>query len=160
MAYNNPSIADFQAYFFRDFPYGTNINTDVTDQDIANAFQMTNININQGLFASQSNYNVGYFLLSAHYLVMNLRSSSQGLNGQFAFLEQSKGVGSLSTAQAIPQRILDNPNWSMLMKTNYGAQYIQILLPQLTGQMFTVPGSGIQQVAGGFGPFGWGPFYD
>ena len=160
MAYNNPSVADFQAYFFRDFPYGTDKNTSVLDQDIANAFQMTNININPGLFSSQSDYTVGYLLLSAHYLVMNLRQSSQGINGQFAFLEQSKGVGGINSSQAIPQRILDNPNWSMLMKTNYGAQYIQILLPALSGQMFSVPGSGLVSLFNGFGTFGWGPFYD
>lgn len=158
MAFTNPSVADFKSYFFRDFPYGTDINTQVTDLDIANAMQMTNINMNQGLFPSQSDYNVGYFLLSAHYLVMNLRQSSQGINGQFSFLEQSKGVGSVNSSQAIPQRILDNPNFSMLMKTNYGAQYIQILLPALTGQMFVVPGNGLVPAFGGFGTFGWCPF--
>lgn len=157
MAYTNPSVADFQAYFFRDFPYGTDPNVAVLDQDIAKAFQMTNINIPQGLFASQSNYDVGYYLLSAHYLVMNLRQSSQGINGQFAFLEQSKSVGQVTAAFAIPQRVLDNPDWSVLMKTNYGAQYLQILLPALAGQMYSVAGSGIvPNTSGTFSPFGWG----
>lgn len=159
MAYTNPSVADFKAYFFRDFPYGTDMNTSVLDQDITSAFAMTNININQGLFASQGSYNIGYFLMSAHYLVMNLRSSSQGINGQFAFLEQSKGVGGVSASFAIPQRVLDNPDWSVLMKTNYGAQFLQIILPGLAGQMYTVAGSGIQpNLSGTFGPF-WGGFW-
>lgn len=158
MAYSNPSVTDFKSYFFRDFPFGTDLNQNVLDADIANAMQMTNININQGLFSEQANYTVGYFLLTAHYLVMNLRQSSQGINGQFAFLEQSKGAGSISTSVAIPQRILDNPNWSMLMKTNYGAQYIQILLPGLTAQMYSVPGNGMVSAFGGYGTFGWGPF--
>lgn len=158
MAYTNPSVPDFKAYFFRDFPYGSDVNENVLDADIANAMQMTNININQGLFAEQSDYNVGYLLLTAHYLVMNLRQSSQGLNGQFSFLEQSKGVGSVNSSFAIPQRILDNPNWSMLTKTNYGAQYIQILLPALTGQMYTVPGSGMVPAFSSYGTFGWAPW--
>lgn len=141
MAYENPSVADFQAYFYRDFPYGTDMETSVLDVDIVTAFQMTNININQGLFANQASYSVGYNLLSAHYLVMNLRTSSQGINGQFSFLEQSKGVGSVNQSFAIPQRMLDNPDWAMLAKTNYGAQYLQILIPQLTGQIWNAYGS-------------------
>lgn len=152
--YTNPSVADFQAYFFRDFPYGTDIDTSVTDNDINIAFGVANININASLFSNQGSYNVGYYLLSAHYLVMNLRQSSQGINGQFAFLEQSKGVGGINSSFVIPQRVLDNPNWSMLAKTNYGAQYLQILLSQLSGQMYTVPGSGVVPNQGsGFGGY-------
>lgn len=141
MAYVNPTITDFKEYFFRDFPYGTDINTSVTDQDIANAMNMTSLQINKGLFSGQDFYSLGYLLLSAHYLVMNLRTSSQGINGQFAFLEQSKSVGSVNQSFAIPQRVLDNPDWSILMKTNYGAQYLQLLIPQLCGQTFVVAGS-------------------
>lgn len=140
MAYQNPSVADFKSYFDRDFPYGTDMETEVMDSDITKSFQLTNINFNAGLWPNQASYTVGYLLLSAHYLVMNLRQSSQGLNGQFSFLEQSKSVGSVSQAFAIPQRVLDNPDWSVLMQTNYGAQYLQILLPQLCGQIATVFG--------------------
>lgn len=141
MPYSNPSVADFKAYFTRDFPYGTDPNLAVTDQDISKAFQLANINLNQDLWADQASYSVGYYLLSAHYLVMDLRASSQGINGQFSFLEQSKSVGSVSQAFAIPQRVLDNPDWAVLMKTNYGATFLQLLLPQLTGQIYTVCGS-------------------
>lgn len=141
MAYNNPSVAEFKAYFSRDFPYSSDPEVGVTDTDIAKAFVMTNVNINQCLFANQAAYTLGYNLLSAHYLTMNLRASSQGQNGQFSFLEQSKSVGSISQSFAIPDRVLDNPYWSMLMKTNYGAEYLFMLLPQLTGQVYTVIGS-------------------
>jgi hypothetical protein len=130
--WSNPSVADFQAQFFRDFPYGTDINTTVTDQDIVNAFVCTNVNINQALFQNQGTYTLGYLLLSAHYLVTNLRASSQGINGQYNFLQQGKGAGPVNESFAIPQRILDNPYFSMLTKTNYGAQYLQLLLPQLS----------------------------
>lgn len=141
MAYNNPSVADFKAYFNRDFPYGSDPNTSILDSDISKAFQMTNINVNEGLFGYQASYTVAYLLLSAHYLVMNLRASSQGINGQFNFLEQNKSVGSIAQSFAIPQRVLDNPDWAILCKTNYGAQFIQLILPQLAGNMFTVFGS-------------------
>lgn len=140
MAFAYPSVADFKNYFYRDFPYGTDPNVAVLDQDIAKAFQMTNVNFNQNLWGDQSSFNVGYFLLSAHYLVMNLRMSSQGINGQFSFLEQSKGVGNVNQSFAIPQRVLDNPDWAVLMKTNYGAQYLQLILPQLAGQIYPIAG--------------------
>ena len=140
MAYNNPAVSDFKNQFFRDFPYGTDMSTSVLDQDIAIAFVSTNVNISQDFFADQGSYTLGYLLLTAHYLVLNLRASSQGLNGQFNFLQASKGVGSVSESFAIPQRILDNPELAMYAKTNYGAQYLQLILPQLTGQMFTICG--------------------
>jgi len=141
LAYSNPSVADFKAFFTRDFPYGTDINTSVLDSDITKAFTFVNLNEQPAFFGTQADYNIGYLLLSAHYLVTNLRASSQGINGQFTFLEQSKSVGSVSQSFAIPQRLLDNPFWSMLLKTNYGAQYMQIVLPQLAGQVYTVCGT-------------------
>ena len=141
MAYSNPSVADFKAFFTRDFPYGTDPSVAILDSDITKAFTFTNVNFQPRFFADQGSYNIGYLLLSAHYLVMNLRASSQGINGQFSFLEQSKSVGSVSAGYAIPQRVLDNPDWAVLMKTNYGAQFIQLILPQLSGQIFSIHGS-------------------
>ena len=138
MAYTDPSVADFKARFVRDFPYGTDTATTVTDTDIANAYAMTNVNINSDLWDDQASYTLGYLLLSAHYLVMNIQASSQGIAGQFNFLQQSKGVGSVSESFAIPQRVLDNPVFSLLAKTAYGAQYLQLLLPRLVGMAFTV----------------------
>ena len=155
MAFTTPSVADFKAYFTRDFPYGIDPNTSVQDTDIAKAYQLANVNGQalQSLFGDQGSFTTGYLYLSAHFLVMNLRASSQGINGQFAFLEQNKGVDSVNTSFAIPPRILENPFWSMLMKTNYGAQFMQLILPSLAGQMFTVPGAGLTQSFGDWGGY-------
>lgn len=141
MAYSNPSVESFKSQFSRDFPYGTDPNTTVLDSDITYAFTFVNMNINQNLFPNQGSYTLGYLLLSAHFLVTNLRASSQGMNGQFNFLQQSKGVGSVSESFGIPERILANPYFSMLTKTNYGAMFLQLILPQLSGQMFSVMGT-------------------
>lgn len=141
MAFTNPSVDDFKAYFYRDFPYGTNVDENVLDQDILKAFGQTVINLNQALFADQASYNIGFLLLAAHYLVVDLRMSSQGINGQYAWLEQSKSVGSVSQSFAIPQRIQDDPYFAMLMQTNYGAKYLQLVIPQLAGQMYISYGS-------------------
>lgn len=140
MAYTNPTVADFKAYFYRDFPYGTDPETSVIDDDIVKAFGQTNVNFNQALFADQGTYNIGYLLLSAHYLVYDLRMSSQGISGQFSWIESSKSVGSVSESFQIPERIMANPEFAMLSKTNYGAKFLLLILPQLTANVFIVAG--------------------
>ena len=47
MAYTNPSVAQFQSQFSRDFPYGSDPTTSVLDSDITYAFTMVNFNISQ-----------------------------------------------------------------------------------------------------------------
>ena len=143
--FNNPTIDNFKTYFFRDFPYQPDGSPDLTkyiqDQDIANAFVQTTASINQENFADQSTYQLGFELLSAHYLVMNIRQSSQGIAGSFEWGASSKSVGSVSESLAIPQRLLDNPELAYLTKTNYGTQYLMIVLPYLSGQVFCVAGT-------------------
>lgn len=140
MAYDNPSVQDFKDYFFRDFPFGTDPNLSVLDADISKAMVQCRSTINAELFGGQEGYSVGYNLLTAHYLVSNLRASSQGINGQYNFLQNSKSVGNVNEAFSIPQMILDNPYWSMFTKTNYGAEYLEMVLPQLIGAGFTAFG--------------------
>jgi hypothetical protein len=134
-----PTVLDFKQYFDRDFPYGYDMES-VRDKDITKAFNDAGVSFNEDLFADQSTYTIAFLNLSAHYLVMNLRSSSQGLTGQYAWLQSSKSVGSISESFTIPQRILDNPEFAMLTKTNYGAKYIGLMLPMLVGQIFLVEG--------------------
>lgn len=136
-AYLVPSISDFKAQFVRDFNYGAD-STVVMDSDLTTAMTTAGFNFNGNLFDSQQNFTLCYLLLSAHFLVMNLRASSQGIGGQFTWLQSGKGVGSVNESIAIPQRILDNPEFSYLAKTNYGAQYLMLILPMLSGQMFAV----------------------
>lgn len=140
--FNIPTVQDFKNQFFRDFPYG-GVNGDLTtvqDQDITRAIEDASVNFSQDLFANQTTFNNGYLLLTAHFLTMNLRASSQGMNGKLPWLQSGKGVGSVSESFAIPQRILDNPEYAMLAQTNYGAQFLFLVLPQLTGQVFAVYG--------------------
>ncbi len=141
MAFNYPTVADFKAYFVRDFPYGTDPNTSVLDSDIAKAYGQTNFNFNEGLWPDQESFTMGYLWLAAHYLVVDMRASSQGINGQFSFLEASKSVGNVSQSFGLPERMLTNPAFAMLAKTNYGAKYLQLIYPQLAGQMFIAYGS-------------------
>jgi hypothetical protein len=140
MAFNPPSTVAFQQTFARDFPYGTDVNTSVVDSDITSAFQLANMTFNPGLFGDQGTQTTAYLYLSAHFLVLNLRASSQGINGQYPWLQTAKAAGSVSEGFQIPQRILDNPVFAMLAKTNYGARYLEMVLPKLAGQVLIVCG--------------------
>lgn len=140
MGFVNPQVTDFQNQFIRDFPYGTDSATSVINQDILNAFAYVNTVINPDIFPDQATYTLGYLYLSAHRLVMNLRASSQGLNGQFAWAQVSKSVGSVSESFQIPERIQNNPQLMMLTKTNYGMLYLELILPFFCGQFFNVSG--------------------
>jgi len=135
-----PTIAQFKQQFIRDFPYGTDPNVSVLDGDIINAFNLVDISINEGLWSDQTSYQIAYGYLAAHFLVLNLRASSQGLNGQWSWAQNSKSVGAVSEAFSIPQRILDNPDFMAYTKTNYGAMYLNLVWPLLSGQMFSVCG--------------------
>lgn len=137
--YVNPTVTDFQDYFVRDFTYGSTPET-VMDQDIINAESDASEFINYCLFTNQSNYSAGFLQLSAHFLVLNLRAGSQGLQGQWPWMQTSKSVGNVSEGFTIPQRILDNPEYAMLTKTYYGSKFLFMILPQLSGQIFTVYG--------------------
>lgn len=139
MAFTNPTVADFKAYFFRDFPYGSTLDT-VTDADITKALAEALFNFNPGLFADQAQYSMGVLYLAAHYLVIDLRASSQGITGSYSWLESSKSVGSVSESFVIPQRILDNPYWAMLSQTPYGAKFLSLILPRLLGNIMVLPG--------------------
>ena len=147
MAYALPVAADFRSQFARDFPFapagtapaGATLDK-VYDSDINLAFLAAKRNFNQDLFSDQETFSYCFLLLSAHYLVTTLRASGQGINGQGEWFVQQKSAGSLSTTFAIPERILKNPTLGLLSKTSYGAQYLELMLPLLVGNMTTVFG--------------------
>lgn len=138
--FTNPSVADFKAYFVRDFQYGATVDK-VMDADITKAYGETAMNFNSALWPDQASYTMGYLYLTAHFLVMDLRASSQGVRGQYNFPQANKSVGNVSEGYAIPPQITDHPVYSMLSKTYYGAKYLFLVLPQLTGNIVAVCGS-------------------
>lgn len=138
--YIAPSVQDFKDKFYRDFPYGDTLAT-VQDRDIQSAYDDVDLYMNPGLFCDQSHYTQGYLLLAAHFLVTNLRNSTQGIAGQYEWLVGSKAVGSVSESLQIPQRIMDNPSMAMLTKTSYGAKYLFLILPNLVGPAMIVAGA-------------------
>ena len=140
MAYTIPAVADFKSQFVRDFAYGTTP-TVVMDADITNALAMAGVNFNPALMESQTVFTLLYCLLAAHYLVINIRASSAGLNGQFAGLTQSKSVGNVSEAYVIPEQVQGSAFLMGLYDTRYGAEYVTMLVPRLAGHVMTICGN-------------------
>lgn len=140
MAYTYPAVNDFKNYFVRDFSYGSDPSINVLDSDISKAQGEAKMMINSQFASSQTNFDILFNYLTAHYLVMDLRAASQGLSGQFSWTESGKSVGSVSQQFAIPDRILSNPDFAYLAKTNYGAKYLTLILPFLAGPVFSVHG--------------------
>lgn len=139
MAYTYPDATAFKAYFTRDFPYGSTTEQ-VMDADINKAIDEAKFNFNEALFGSQAEFNIGFLYLTAHYLVSDLQASSQGIAGQYNWLQTSKSAGNVSESFQIPDRILNNPEFAMFSKTRYGAKFLSLIMPRIIGQIFTVCG--------------------
>lgn len=138
--YQDPSVAQFQDFYDRDFPFGSDINTQIRPKDILKALQQANAQINALLYLNQQSFTNGCLWLAAHYLCVNINNSSQGLNGQFNWGESSKIVGPISQSFAIPESIASSPVFNGFTKTTYGAAYLLDLYPRLAGAMSSTMG--------------------
>ena len=150
MAYALPTVSEFKAHFYRDFPYAVPASgsggddTDlskVVDPDIANAIAMANMNMNQQLFPSLAVFQTAFMYAAAHYLVTNIKASNQGLFSQFTWNTNQKTVGGVQESFQIPDSIAKNPWLSHFSQTRYGAQYLSIISPLLTGHVILVCGA-------------------
>jgi hypothetical protein len=109
----------------------------VQDSDINTGFAIAYVNINPGQFQTQDLYTMGYLYLSAHYMVINLRNSMQGVASKYNWLSSNRSVGSVNESYDIPERVRKSPILSQLSSTTYGAQYLTLVLPQLIGNYAT-----------------------
>jgi len=135
-----PTVSDFKAYFVRDFPYGTDMETTVLDSDIQKALDKAALQINSKCLSDQAEYTQGYLLLAAHYLVMALRTASQGIASSYKGDVASRSVGGVSESYSIPEWINQNPLYSSFTRTGYGNEYLLMILPCLVGNILVVDG--------------------
>lgn len=141
MSYVNPTVTEFKDYFARDFPFGSDADTEITNGDISKAMGITDITIPQALFPSQNFYTIGYMYLTAHNLVESISASTQGISGRYEWAIGNKSVGSVSVGYNIPDTVLKNPALTFLTKTTYGAKYLELVYPFLIGPVGTVKGT-------------------
>lgn len=140
MSYTPVTVSDFKTFFARDFPYGTTVQQ-VMDDDIAKALDTAGINFNESLWGTQAGFSQAYLYLAAHFLVVSIRASSGGLNGQYGGNTTSKGVGAVNESFAIPEKVQNSPFLASLYTTHYGVQYVQLISPRLVGHVMTIIGA-------------------
>ena len=129
-----PQVADFQAFFFRDFPYAPTGDTSlkyVQPQDIQNAINEALIDFNWGLFGD--NGIILFWYLAAHCMVENIRNSSMGLGSQAKFPLENSSVGGVSISNSICARFADDANFARFLTTGYGKKYLILAYPYTVG---------------------------
>lgn len=141
-----PTYEQFQAFFFRDFPYAPPL-TPTTDlnyvqpQDINNAITVARINFSAGMFDNNGISTTVFMYLSAFYLVENLKMSSKGISAQSNFSLTAIGVGGVSLAMQPPEVFLKNPTYNMFTRNAYGLQYLSFVYPYTIGGGTIVQGT-------------------
>jgi hypothetical protein len=135
------TVKDFKGWFTRDFPYSASGDlSGITDQDLLKAFAEANMNFNPTLFSTVDEQKLGFLYLAAHYLVIDIQNSSQGLGGKYEGIMSSKSVGSVSVGYTIPDWVMGHPIYSLLSQSKYGMKYLSLIIPQLVGNISAVHG--------------------
>lgn len=142
-----PTVADFQAFFNRDFPYA-GPDTPATDlafvqpADINKAISQGQVNFSPGMFDINSGQSTTVFMyLAAFYLVEDLKLSNKGINAQTAFPTTAIGAGNVNVAMQPPEKFLSNPTYAMFTRNAYGMQYLSFVYPYTIGAMHIAPGT-------------------
>ena len=150
MAYP-PTIVDFKARFDRDFAFGEGKDY-VRDQDVSNALADVVCLFNSSLWSSVQEKTSAYLFVAAHMMVLNLqaagglsaRVTGKAVGNTGGGVVQSKSVGAVSVAYAIPESVANSRVLSQFMKTDYGQRYLQMLAPRLIGNVSLAQGPGIE----------------
>lgn len=142
MSFTPPTVAQFQAFFFRDFPYAPDNDPSlkyIQPQDIQNAINEAMIDFNDCLFGV--NAGAIFWYLAAHCMVENIRNSSMGLNSQAKFPLENSGVGGVSISNNIVARFAEDANFARFLTTGYGKKYLTLAYPYTVGAVGITPGT-------------------
>lgn len=146
MSWIAPSVADFKAYFVRDFPYaptGAGTNPDyILDSDITKAITEAGDKFNPSLgYGEDIAVTRAFMYLAAFFLVENIKMSSAGISGQIQNLVSSKSVGGISESYSIPEKFTKSPYTSIFLKNKYGERYLALSFPLIVGGVGLVDGT-------------------
>jgi hypothetical protein len=112
----------------------------VLDADITKAQAEAKMLFNMSLFGTDAEIILAFNYLTAHFLAIDIRRSSEGINSKGDYLTNSQSVGSVSESKSIPSSISDNPYLNIFITTGYGQKYIGLVMPRLIGRMSVVAG--------------------
>lgn len=140
-------IADFKAYFVREFVYGSTVDK-ILDADITKALGEATMVFNEGLWNNVGEKSIAFLYLTAHYLVLDIQNAGgiaggtagKGLNSAGGGIVSSKSVGSVSVSYAVPQYALDSPTLGPYAQTGFGRKYLSLIYPRLIGNVAVISG--------------------
>ena len=143
--FDYPTVAQFKAFFYRDFPYAQdplnpNLATEITDQDIQRALDEAQLFFLQGCFETQESFTNAMLYLAAAFLVFNIQASNSGLSGSYNYNATSKSVGNVSISNSIPESLLLDPRYAWLTGSSYGVRYLGLISICMIAPIFSVPG--------------------
>ena len=143
MSWVQPTPAQFQTFFARDFEFTTDpANLElVSVNDITRAMTDAIDNFNPGLFSSDSVSTNSFMYLAAFCLVRNIQMAMKGIASQGnKFMIGGNSVGGVSTSFSIPEQYMKDPFLASLTANQYGMRYLEIILPYLSGNIYVVGG--------------------
>jgi len=123
-----PEISAFKDFFDGgEFSYGEQPPA-VRDKDIARAQSEALIVFNPNLFPDQTEANIAFNYLTAHFLFLNMKAA-MGAGGSASFAIASRSADGMSVSYAIPQAIVNDPFLSQFATTSFGTKYAAMVLP-------------------------------
>ena len=150
-----PTVAQFQTFFNREFPYppvGTLPNPldYVQPADITKAIFQALVNFNSGLYGSSDSIMTVFLYLAAFYLTENLKIAQKGIAAQINFPRVSAGVGGVNQSFQVPDKVTKSPFLFAYTANAFGMIYLSFALPQTIGNIGIV-GSEVRAWGNGIG---------
>jgi len=135
------TIDDFKAYFPANFPYLNSSGGEQLDSYVSQAFTIAINEINNRLFANNDILKVGYFYLTAHYLVLSMRDADIGVQSIGQQVVNMRKVKDVLEQYAIPKYLLEDALLNSYSMTNYGIRYLSMIASKLRGNVIHIPGT-------------------
>jgi hypothetical protein len=143
-----PQASDFQAYFTREFVYGSGGDF-VTANDINRALAEALPLVNQGLLDTLGEQITMYLYAAAHFLVMNIQGAGglsavprgRGVRDNAEAVIVTKSVGQVSVTYQVPPTWIQNSMTLLpFFRTNFGQRYLQMIGPRVVGNAMVACG--------------------
>ena len=139
MSWVQPTPAQFQIFFARDFEFTTDpANLElVSVNDINRAMTDALDNFPSGLFSTDAVSTNAFMYLVAFCMVRNIQMSQKGIASQGnKFMISGNSVAGVSTSFSIPEQYMKDPFLASLTGNQYGQRYLEMILPYLIGNVF------------------------
>lgn len=141
------SVADFKAFFVRDWVYGTGTEF-VMDSDIQRGIDSAMPLFNAELWTT-SEIKLAFLYAAAYFMVASVQAAgglsairqSLGTKNRGGAAIGSATAGSLSVNYVGLERQVEKwPSLAFFLRNDYGCFYLQMLLPRLAGAVAVVDG--------------------